>query len=96
VYTDIETSRGTKSPADYGSGVEYADGMFDLFPDQSLGLQVRSAFFGTQAKSLLYNTDRQYEWLTNHPSCVSVSFSANRLDFGSLELKVVGKSLTAS
>lgn len=42
VYTDLKTLRGLVRPADYGSGVEYADGIIDsIFSDSSVGLQVR-------------------------------------------------------
>jgi len=43
VYTDLPTLRGLSSPADYGSGVEYADGLLDqLFAAQrgGVGLQI--------------------------------------------------------
>lgn len=41
VYTDIQTLRGLDKPADYGSGVEYADGIINsLFPGEQVGLQV--------------------------------------------------------
>ncbi len=41
VYSDLETLRGLDSPADYGSGVEYADGVVDsIFSDSDIGLQV--------------------------------------------------------
>ena len=43
-YTDLETLRGLETPVDYGSGIEYADGIFNsLFPDSAdVGLQVSS------------------------------------------------------
>jgi len=42
VYTDLETLRGLVRPVDYGSGIEYADGITNsLFPDSHVGLQVR-------------------------------------------------------
>jgi len=41
VYTDLETLRGLDKPVDYGSGIEYADGIFNsLFPNHVVGLQV--------------------------------------------------------
>jgi hypothetical protein len=41
VYTDLETLRGLFRPSDYGSGVEYADGIFNsIFPESDIGLQV--------------------------------------------------------
>jgi hypothetical protein len=42
VYTDLETLRGLVKPTDYGSGIEYADGLVNsLFPGSEVGLQVR-------------------------------------------------------
>ena len=35
VYTDLATLKGLWEPSDYGSGVEYADGILDLFPSSS-------------------------------------------------------------
>lgn len=43
VYTDLDTLAGLWYPTDYGSGVEYADGVLDLFPSSttsSAGLQI--------------------------------------------------------
>jgi len=41
VYTDLESLRGLSSPTDYGSGIEYADGILNsIFPDSKVGLQV--------------------------------------------------------
>ena len=34
VYTDLQSLRGLWSPTDYGSGVEYADGVLNLFPNK--------------------------------------------------------------
>ncbi|KAL7530978.1 hypothetical protein ACHAWF_003586 [Thalassiosira exigua] len=55
VYTDIETLKGLWEPADYGSGVEYADGALDMFPAphhrgkrSSTGLQIGLWLNGTQ------------------------------------------------
>eukprot|EP00571_Detonula_confervacea_P003907 CAMPEP_0172323318 /NCGR_PEP_ID=MMETSP1058-20130122/48422_1 /TAXON_ID=83371 /ORGANISM="Detonula confervacea, Strain CCMP 353" /LENGTH=452 /DNA_ID=CAMNT_0013039285 /DNA_START=125 /DNA_END=1480 /DNA_ORIENTATION=+ len=58
VYTDLETLKGLWEPTDYGSGVEYADGMLDLYPSQnpntqhstqsSTGLQIGLWLNGTQ------------------------------------------------
>mmetsp|Transcript_4870 Transcript_4870/g.7091 ORF Transcript_4870/g.7091 Transcript_4870/m.7091 type:complete len:625 (-) Transcript_4870:79-1953(-) len=48
VYTDLETLAGLKKPIDYGSGVEYADGIIDsLFPGQGVGLQIGLWLNGT-------------------------------------------------
>lgn len=35
VYTDLATLNGLWQPTDYGSGVEYADGLLDLFPSRN-------------------------------------------------------------
>jgi len=48
-YTDIQTLRGLKDPVDYGSGVEYADGITDsLFQYQNVGLQIGLWLNGTR------------------------------------------------
>ena len=45
VYTSLSSIQyGTSLPTDYGSGVEYADGiLYSLFPGHGVGLQVRSS-----------------------------------------------------
>ena len=48
VYTDIQTLRGLDTPADYGSGVEYADGLLDSVLNASVGLQIGLWLNGTQ------------------------------------------------
>lgn len=42
VYTSLASmENGTSLPVDYGSGIEYADGIVNsIFPDQGVGLQV--------------------------------------------------------
>mmetsp|Transcript_17821 Transcript_17821/g.21297 ORF Transcript_17821/g.21297 Transcript_17821/m.21297 type:complete len:402 (+) Transcript_17821:707-1912(+) len=41
LYTDLETLRGLDKPVDYGTGIEYGDGIFDsLFPNDEVGLQI--------------------------------------------------------
>jgi len=41
VYTDLKGLQGLDDPVDYGSGVEYADGIINsIFSDSSVGLQV--------------------------------------------------------
>jgi hypothetical protein len=48
-YTDIQTLRGLDRPVDYGSGIEYANGIMDsLFPDQHVGLQIGLWLNGTR------------------------------------------------
>jgi len=41
IYTDLETLKGLFTPTDYGSGVEYADGILtSIFPETKIGLQI--------------------------------------------------------
>ena len=37
-YTDLQSLQGLDIPADYGSGVEYADGLVQAYPNS--GLQI--------------------------------------------------------
>ena len=39
-YTDLDKLQGLNSPTDYGSGVEFANGIISVFPDSKIGLQV--------------------------------------------------------
>lgn len=48
VYTDLAGLKGLWSPTDYGSGIEYADGALNLFPQTSTGLQIGLWLNGTQ------------------------------------------------
>jgi len=53
VYTDIQTLRGLDTPADYGTGIEYADGMIQLAspPNNNplrIGLQIGLWLNGTR------------------------------------------------
>ena len=51
VYTDLETLQGLDKPIDYGSGIEYADGIFNsIFPNSVMGLQVSSRFLHSFSK----------------------------------------------
>lgn len=45
VYTDIQTLRGVDAPTDYGSGIEYAQGLAEAFPTS--GLQIGLWLNGT-------------------------------------------------
>ena len=46
VYTDLKGLKGLDKPTDYGSGIEYADGILDsLFPNVDVGLQVSLHFY---------------------------------------------------
>ena len=41
VYTDLAKLEGLDRPADYGSGIEFSDGVLDsLFPGQDVGIQI--------------------------------------------------------
>ena len=41
-YTDLASLDGLDRPTDYGSGVEYADGVLgSLFPESGVGIQVK-------------------------------------------------------
>lgn len=44
-YADIQTLRGLDTPVDYGSGIEYADGLAQAFPDS--GIQIGLWLNGT-------------------------------------------------
>lgn len=48
VYTDIQTLRGLDAPVDYGSGVEYANGLVDSVLSQDVGLQIGLWLNGTE------------------------------------------------
>ncbi|KAK1743629.1 hypothetical protein QTG54_005226 [Skeletonema marinoi] len=53
VYTDLQTLRGLWAATDYGSGIQYADGLLDLFPSidhsqAAAGLQIGLWLNGTQ------------------------------------------------
>jgi len=48
VYTDIQSLRGLEYPIDYGSGVEYGEGLVNsLFPNENVGLQIGLWLNGT-------------------------------------------------
>jgi hypothetical protein len=47
VYTDIQTLRGLDTPVDYGSGVEFANGLLDSVLSQEIGLQIGLWLNGT-------------------------------------------------
>jgi hypothetical protein len=62
VYTDLATLNGLWEPTDYGSGIEYADGILDLFPlheygdKSSIGLQVSLLQHNTTVDTLMYDS----------------------------------------
>lgn len=48
VYTDLEHLRGLSRPVDYGSGIEYTDGILNsIFPGLGVGLQIGMWLNGT-------------------------------------------------
>jgi hypothetical protein len=75
VYTDLQSLRGLWAAADYGSGIQYADGLLDLFPssiDQTVaavaGLQIGLWLNGTQGCSSILEgeLDNQIEQLITY------------------------------
>jgi len=81
VYTDIQTLGGLTKPADYGSGVEYANGLIEIFHNQSVAMQVRKP---VTAHNMLANAKIHSHTLV-----------ATRLAFGFLELLGVETSRMA-
>lgn len=58
VYTDIESLNGLDQPIDYGSGVEYADGILhSLFDTVEVGLQIGMWLNGTYGCQQIINGD---------------------------------------
>ena len=54
-YTDLEELKGLISPTDYGSGVEFANGIHNsLFPSIDVGLQVSFCYYCSYVVSLLF------------------------------------------
>lgn len=71
-YTDIQSLRGLEEPVDYGSGIEYADGIIDsLFGGQEVGLQIGLWLNGsTGCRDIICgeldkNIEHLLEYLTN-------------------------------
>lgn len=73
VYTDIQSLRGLLKPADYGSGIEYADGLLDsVFAGQDVGLQIGLWLNGTDGCRDLVDgklTDKVYEFMKYLKHC---------------------------
>lgn len=58
VYTDMESLNGLDRPIDYGSGVEFADGILDsLFDSVEVGLQIGMWLNGTYGCQQIINGD---------------------------------------
>jgi len=77
VYTDLQSLRGLWAAADYGSGIQYADGLLNLFPSSidhshqtrgAAGLQIGLWLNGTQGCSSICEgeLDRQIEQLITY------------------------------
>jgi hypothetical protein len=72
VYSDIQTLRGLDLPVDYGSGIEYADGLLDSFVGG--GLQIGLWLNGTQGcndilnGNLDANLHQLFEYLQHVPA----------------------------
>jgi hypothetical protein len=67
VYTDLAGLKGLWEPTDYGSGVEYADGLLDLFPpNHYLTSSSKYSPSGLQIGLWLNGTSGCYDIYTNH------------------------------
>jgi hypothetical protein len=95
VYTDIQTLRGLSEPADYGSGIEYADGILDsLFPHQHVGLQIGLWLNGTRgcrdivSGSLEENVSKLIDYLSKTKAAkvfLRVGYEFDNPSFGYLD-----------
>lgn len=78
-YTDIQRLRGLERPVDYGSGVEYADGLVDAVDGLQIGLWLEGAEGCRNITDGLldYQIDRLYQWIHDAPLrksfCASVT-----------------------
>jgi hypothetical protein len=81
-YTDIQTLRGLDSPVDYGSGIEYADGLAQAFPRS--GLQIGLWLKGTAGcQDILDGTlDQQIHRLFSYLQHVDVPKIFLRIGYG--------------
>lgn len=75
LYTDLETLRGLSKPVDYGTGIEYGDGLLEsLFFNDSVGLQIGMWLNGAKGCDQINSgqMDGQIETLGNYlKSCKS-------------------------
>lgn len=84
VYTDLATLRGLDKPVDYGSGVEYGNGIFDsLFPNDVVGLQIGMWLNGVEGCDLINSgqMDEQIEKLSNYLRSCKASVVFLRLGY---------------
>lgn len=78
VYTDIQTLRGLTHPADYGSGIEYAWGLAEAFPDS--GIQIGLWLNGTKgcldivSGRLDHHIGKLFDFIKDLPSSVPQVF----------------------
>jgi hypothetical protein len=81
-YTDIQTLRGLDTPVDYGSGIEYADGLAQAFPHA--GIQIGLWLNGTAGcQDILGGTlDRQIHRLFSYLEQVDVPKIFLRIGYG--------------
>jgi len=85
VYTDLETLGGLDKPVDYGSGIEYGDGIFDsLFPDEVVGLQIGIWLNGGKGCDLINSgqMDGQIRKLSNYLQSCKASVTFLRIGYG--------------
>ena len=72
VYTDIQSLDGLWEPTDYGSGVEYAEGVLDLFDDSHAPRQPADA--ASHRKQPLARTGLQIGlWLNGTTGCFDIA-----------------------
>lgn len=90
-YTDIQSLRGLTEPVDYGSGIEYADGLVQLFRGRTaVQLQIGLWLNGTAgcqsilAGELDDNIDQLFEYLLTSTSIsfLRVGYEFDNPDFG--------------
>jgi len=87
VYTDLETLQGLDKPTDYGSGIEYADGIFNsLFLNSAMGLQIGMWLNGTYGCNLINEgqKDHQIRKLSNYLKSCSAGVVFMRIGYGKL------------
>lgn len=74
VYTDLASLKGLWEPTDYGSGIEYADGLLNLFPSRQTSTKKRSQTSATSAESSSSSIALQIGlWLNGTEGCFSIT-----------------------
>jgi len=86
VYTDLDKLSGLQMPIDYGSGVEYADGILDMATPKNnkIGLQIGLWLSGSHGTSQIVNgnMDSQILELANYLKDCSASVIFLRIGYG--------------